>query len=354
MKELRGVFSILLLIVVGVLFAFSQQYTGLNVLTALWDTIVSSVKSLGNWSLDGWDIATKVGAIVFALVTILLPIIGFVYTLTHKNTSKSPYDFVLSFLLAPFLFLVVIAAGKSDVNHLLYLTVTALAFVFLIEYDIACLVEMKAKKVADVSYSTSTVSETNVEETNDEVVSENNDSLVEETNDVENTNISENEEPLTVNNMTNNTTETFELVENESTKRPTITYEQRLSNSDSTLKETYSVLKNHLLKHRKVKARISKSCETFRVGYDMVARLVVAGKGLKLYLALDPYSVDSAIYHQRDASSKKRFVNVPLVVKVKSPLSLKKALKLIDMVCEKKEILPKSRYQEVDYSKITV
>ena len=86
----------------------------------------------------------------------------------------------------------------------------------------------------------------------------------------------------------------------------------------------------------------------------MIARIVVAGKGLKLYLAMDPYSVDSAIYHQRDASSKKRFVNVPLVVKVKSPLSVKKALKLIDMVCEQKQIQPKSRYQEIDYTKIGV
>lgn len=137
-------------------------------------------------------------------------------------------------------------------------------------------------------------------------------------------------------------------------KRPTITYTERLARSEETLKQQYSELKNELLSHRKVRSRITKSCETFRVGYNQVAKLVVAGKGLKLYLALDPRSVDSAIYHQRDASSKKRFVEVPLVVKVKSPLSLRKAKQLIAKVCEEKEIVKKSRYETVDYSKVGV
>ncbi len=139
-----------------------------------------------------------------------------------------------------------------------------------------------------------------------------------------------------------------------SEKKPSLSYVERLNQSEDSLKESYSTLKNELLKHRKVHARISKSCETFRVGYDEVAKIVVAGKGLKLYLALDPFAVDSAIYHQRDASSKKRFQHVPFVVKVKSPLSVKKACQLINLTCEKKEIQPKSRYEQVDYSHIEV
>lgn len=137
-------------------------------------------------------------------------------------------------------------------------------------------------------------------------------------------------------------------------RKPSPTYLERLTGSEDSLKQSYSVIKNELLKHRKVHARISKSCETFRVGYDIIAKFVVAGKSLKVYLAMDPYAVDSAIYHQRDASSKKRFVEVPLVVKVKSPLSVRKACQLVNMTCEGKNVLPKSRYEEVDYSKIEV
>ena len=140
----------------------------------------------------------------------------------------------------------------------------------------------------------------------------------------------------------------------EGEEKESLSYIDRLMASEESLKESYSQIKNELLRHRKVHSRISKSCETFRVGYDVIAKLVVAGKGLKLYLAMDPYSVDSAIYHQRDASSKKRFVEVPLVVKVKSNLSVKKAIQLIDLTCEQKEVLPKSRYEVVDYTKVEV
>ena len=140
----------------------------------------------------------------------------------------------------------------------------------------------------------------------------------------------------------------------EGEEKESLSYIDRLMASEESLKESYSQIKNELLRHRKVHSRISKSCETFRVGYDVIAKLVVAGKGLKLYLAMDPYSVDSAIYHQRDASGKKRFVEVPLVVKVKSNLSVKKALQLIDLTCEQKEVLPKSRYEVVDYTKVEV
>ena len=133
-------------------------------------------------------------------------------------------------------------------------------------------------------------------------------------------------------------------------KYPGKTFEQRLYEAGEVLREQYSEIKNEFLSFRKVKARRTKSCETFRHGYDIIGKVVVAGKGLKVYLALDPLSVDSAIYHQRDASSKKRFAMVPLVVKVRTPLAVRKAKTLIDMACEGKDTQKKARYTIVDYS----
>jgi hypothetical protein len=133
-------------------------------------------------------------------------------------------------------------------------------------------------------------------------------------------------------------------------KYPGKTFEQRLYDAGEVLREQYSEIKNEFLSFRKVKARRTKSCETFRHGYDIIGKVVVAGKGLKVYLALDPLSVDSAIYHQRDASSKKRFAMVPLVVKVRTPLAVRKAKTLIDMACEGKDTQKKARYTVVDYS----
>ena len=133
-------------------------------------------------------------------------------------------------------------------------------------------------------------------------------------------------------------------------KYPQRSFEQRLYDAGEDLRERYSEIKNEFLSFRKVKARRTQSCETFRHGYDVIGKVVVAGKGLKVYLALDPMSVDSAIYHQRDASSKKRFVMVPLVVKVRTDLAVRKAKTLIDMACEGKDTQKKARYTIVDYS----
>lgn len=119
---------------------------------------------------------------------------------------------------------------------------------------------------------------------------------------------------------------------------------------DPEVLQKYSDLKNEFLSYRKVHSRISKTNDSFRFEGKLVAKICVSGKGLKLYLALDVLSVDSAIYHQRDASSKKKFRDTPLVVRVKSPLSYRKALQLVKLACEKAGATKKSRYTPADFT----
>ncbi len=119
---------------------------------------------------------------------------------------------------------------------------------------------------------------------------------------------------------------------------------------DPEVLKMYSDIKNEFLSYRKVRSRLSKSNDSFRYSGNLVAKICVSGKGLKLYLALDPLSVDSAIYHQRDASSKKKFAATPLVVRVKSPLSFRKAMKLVALACETAGTTKKSRYTPDDFT----
>ncbi|MDD6302119.1 MAG: hypothetical protein PUA56_02245 [Bacillales bacterium] len=128
------------------------------------------------------------------------------------------------------------------------------------------------------------------------------------------------------------------------------TFNERLYAADPALLKQYSDLKNVFLSYRKVHSRVTKTNDAFRFEGKLIGKVCVAGKGLKVYLALDPLSVDSAIYHQRDASSKKRFVDTPLVVKVKSPLSYRKAVQLITLACEKVGTVKKTRYEAKDWS----
>ncbi len=119
---------------------------------------------------------------------------------------------------------------------------------------------------------------------------------------------------------------------------------------DPEVLQKYSDIKNEFLSYRKVHSRISKTNDSFRFEGKLVAKICVSGKGLKLYLALDVLSVDSAIYHQRDASSKKKFRDTPLVVRVKSPLSYRKALQLVKLACEKAGATKKARYTPADFT----
>ena len=128
-------------------------------------------------------------------------------------------------------------------------------------------------------------------------------------------------------------------------------FEDRLYEADPELLQMYSDLKNEMLSYRKVHTRVSKTNDAFRFEGKLIAKIIVAGKGLKVYFALDPLSVDSAIYHQRDASGKKKFVETPLEVKVKSGLSFRKCKQLIALAMEQVGTVKKTRYTPIDWTK---
>lgn len=143
----------------------------------------------------------------------------------------------------------------------------------------------------------------------------------------------------------------FIIDENGNKVYPGRDFEDRLYEADEELLKMYSDLKNEFLSYRKVHTRVSKTNDAFRFEGQLVGKMIVSGKGLKVFLALDPLSVDSAIYHQRDASGKKKFVETPLQVKVKSPLSYRKAKQLIALAMEKVGTVKKTRYTPIDWTK---
>ena len=69
---------------------------------------------------------------------------------------------------------------------------------------------------------------------------------------------------------------------------------------------------------------------------------------LKLFLSLNPADYDSKIYFHKDMSHKKAYAETPLMMKLKSKRSCKRALELITKLMESKEVSKKRRYQEVD------
>ncbi len=137
-------------------------------------------------------------------------------------------------------------------------------------------------------------------------------------------------------------------------KEPKITvgkpYSYKFKMADDSLQEKYSRIKNALLKYKKVKCRVSKTGETFRRGREVIAKLNIVGKTLRVYLALDPLEYEQSKYHFRNVGNKKKYENVPMLMRVKSELSCKKTIVLIEDIGVNKELQVNKKYFEKNYA----
>lgn len=95
-------------------------------------------------------------------------------------------------------------------------------------------------------------------------------------------------------------------------------------------KQYYGRVKTALLSYKKVNSNVAWGSERFNKGRETIARFKIRGKTLCLYLALDPNEFAVSVYHQVDVSDNKSMHGTPMMVKIKSPLGVKKAIRLID------------------------
>ena len=123
----------------------------------------------------------------------------------------------------------------------------------------------------------------------------------------------------------------------------------RVVQADDTLKGYYSEIKNELLSYDLVKSRISWKHDAFNRGRLQLAKLVVRGKNLCVYLALDPNAYEVEKYHQVDQGDKNAYAKVPMMIRVKSDLGLRKAKFLISEMMANYEI-EQGEYEAVDYA----
>ncbi len=125
----------------------------------------------------------------------------------------------------------------------------------------------------------------------------------------------------------------------------------RLVQSQGDVQEYYSVIKNKLLSYKGVKGRISWGNESFNKGRTYIAKVSAKSKTLYLYLALDPTTLEEGTYNFEDMSAKKKYENVPVLVKIKGPRKLKYALELIEKICNENLALPAAKnFEEADYT----
>lgn len=117
---------------------------------------------------------------------------------------------------------------------------------------------------------------------------------------------------------------------------------------DRKTQEFYNALNNEFISYRKINDRVSSKGVSYRLGRDLVAKITVRGKTMRLHLALPINGFEQKIFFQKDLSDVKAYAEVPFTVKVKSDRGLKNAIKLISALSEAKAIEKKTRYNQVD------
>ncbi|MCQ2399696.1 MAG: hypothetical protein MJ072_04230 [Clostridia bacterium] len=129
--------------------------------------------------------------------------------------------------------------------------------------------------------------------------------------------------------------------------RPSPTFAEKMMRADELLQDRYDELKNYVLRYKKIKTRISKKFDSFNQGRLQFVKLSVAGKTLKLYLNMDINECDPK-FHCKDVSDKKTYVDVPVLLRVKSGRAVRYAKMLIDQCAEKYEFKENNKFMEVD------
>ena len=130
----------------------------------------------------------------------------------------------------------------------------------------------------------------------------------------------------------------YDKVMTKKANRKPLTFAEKYALSDDIVKERYEILKNAFTTTDKgelpIKSRISKQCDTYRRGGDIIGKITIIGTSLRINLPLDPDAPefnDGKTPHV-NMGHKKVYEEVPFQFKVNSKLALKRALALIEMV----------------------
>ena len=131
--------------------------------------------------------------------------------------------------------------------------------------------------------------------------------------------------------------------------KPKMSFEMRLRVADDDIKRFYSDIKNELLSYG-IHDRISRHRENFNQGRINICRMVINGKTLKVYLAVDPESIDKRYFHHTDVGHRKGLVELPTMINVRSKVAARKVKELIVLMMESL-VISKKPYEEVDFAK---
>lgn len=132
-------------------------------------------------------------------------------------------------------------------------------------------------------------------------------------------------------------------------KAKSLPFIERVNISSRDSKTYYNMIKNAIMEREGIVNVITNRYDTFKVGRKVLFKIAYVGKTLKIYLPLDPNLYPNGQYPHKDVSDKKKHINTPYMMKIKSNLGLKRALVLIDDSMIKLNLEKKADYKNADY-----
>ena len=119
---------------------------------------------------------------------------------------------------------------------------------------------------------------------------------------------------------------------------------------DDDKRERYNAVRNELQSYKKVSERMSAKGDSFRYRRELIAKIDVGGKTLKLHLALNPADFEGSKYSFQDLSEKSKYQYTPLTLKLTSGRSVKHSIELIGMVAQVFGLEKNPKYEPKDYA----
>lgn len=110
-------------------------------------------------------------------------------------------------------------------------------------------------------------------------------------------------------------------------------FSEKLRKSPADLKGNYKEIRKAALEHD-LKERVSKNSATYHLGRKTYLKMAIVGKTLRCYFAVPKDKYDDTAIPLEDVSDKKAYEDTPSLLRVRSSLSMRRAVKLISDMME--------------------
>jgi hypothetical protein len=157
---------------------------------------------------------------------------------------------------------------------------------------------------------------------------------------------------LAVTNQYGEVTEVLHSVDHETGIALVVRYNKsfvaKLSQTTDETKGYYTALKNEILSYKRLRSNVSWKYDNIRAGWEAIAKFVVRGKTLCLYLAIDPDQYIDTKY-KVERSNDKLYAFTPCLYRIVNPRRVRYAAELMAVCAEqhglkKLDIAPTADY----------